>query len=1146
MLTLTAQAQDASSLIVNEIMVSNVDEYVSPAFNFDGWIELYNPTSSTIPLAGLYFSDDANNLKMWHMPSTMDPVPANGYKVVWFGSNDMCTTNGQVELDTDGGTLYLSDANGNLKLSQTYPAGIERVAYARTTDGGTTWGTTSYPTPGKSNNGMVFASKQLAAPVVDLPSQLFTGSLTAKVTIPTGATLRYTTDGTLPTEESTESNGTFNITATTVLRFRLFEDGFLSSRVTTRSYLLKDKNYQLPVVSLVIDPDFLYDDSIGIAVVGKNGRIGFHNNRQPGNFYMDWDRYGNFCYMKDGKEVFNQDVDYTMTGAYSRTLITIGRPSPFKLKGSKEYGGNKNLSYPFFDAKPAIRNRTVIMRNGGNDYDARIKDPIMHTLIQTSGIDIDVQSYQPCHEFINGKYIGVLNMREPSNKHYAYANYGWDDDQMDCFEECIDSAYVQQCGDSQALDKLTTLSASAGNSEVYEEMKQLIDIDEFTNYIAMGLYTRRSDWPHNNIKAFRLHDGGKFRFVPNDLDVAFSTNNPFGQFAGEQYYNFEWMGRQEIKVVTIFLNLLKNDEYRQKFIDTYCIMGGSVFEPTRCDAVIDSLTNKVEAMMQLEGNSCLSSANSFKSSIDANQPTAASLIKNYSPMKLSGTTAQAAVLKSDAPGARLFLDNEEIPTGTFSGNVFKPTKLRAVAPAGYQFVGWLGSVTAATTAILDKGAYWRYYDQGTLTDDAWKEADFSYTSWASGMAPLGYNKSDLKTTISYGSDASNKYPIYYFVRDFNLTHEPTDANEYTLDFIADDGFICYINGQEAGRYNMPTGTSTYATTNAKGDPDTGTLVIPVSLLHSGLNRIAVEVHNCSAGSSDIYWNASIGYRVKDVDANIYSTDSEIALPDGSINLTASYKAMDAAELASEGISPVRVNEVSASNSAYINDYFKKNDWVELYNTTNAAIDLEGMYLSDDTTVPQKYKITKGSSAASTIIPAHGYKVIWCDKLEPMNALHASFKLDGAGGSVSLQAADGSWQDVLTYPAHDGNTTVGRFPDGCNQIYTMTTPTINKANVLSSYAAYLYEGKATGIEQVEMAAPSELKLNHAAGNLMVRTMKTNAVRLTIYMASGQNVLTTTVQVNDGYGSLSVESLSPGFYIAKVSDGSGRTATCKFTR
>ena len=45
-----------SSLIINEIMVSNVDQYLSPSFNFDGWIELYNPSNESINLSGCYFS----------------------------------------------------------------------------------------------------------------------------------------------------------------------------------------------------------------------------------------------------------------------------------------------------------------------------------------------------------------------------------------------------------------------------------------------------------------------------------------------------------------------------------------------------------------------------------------------------------------------------------------------------------------------------------------------------------------------------------------------------------------------------------------------------------------------------------------------------------------------------------------------------------------------------------------------------------------------------------------------------------------------------------------------------------------------------------------------------------------------------------
>ena len=48
-----AQGGDASNLIINEIQVSNIDQYMDPSFNYGGWIELYNPTDEIIYLTGL-------------------------------------------------------------------------------------------------------------------------------------------------------------------------------------------------------------------------------------------------------------------------------------------------------------------------------------------------------------------------------------------------------------------------------------------------------------------------------------------------------------------------------------------------------------------------------------------------------------------------------------------------------------------------------------------------------------------------------------------------------------------------------------------------------------------------------------------------------------------------------------------------------------------------------------------------------------------------------------------------------------------------------------------------------------------------------------------------------------------------------------
>ena len=134
------------ALIVNELMAANVGEVLSPAINFDSWIELYNPGDEAVNLGGMYLSDDASNLKRWQMPRDIGSIPAKGYFVVWLGSNDIKETQANFKLDCDGGTIYLSNAQGQLVTSQEYPEAISHTAWARTSDGGDTWGWTANAT----------------------------------------------------------------------------------------------------------------------------------------------------------------------------------------------------------------------------------------------------------------------------------------------------------------------------------------------------------------------------------------------------------------------------------------------------------------------------------------------------------------------------------------------------------------------------------------------------------------------------------------------------------------------------------------------------------------------------------------------------------------------------------------------------------------------------------------------------------------------------------------------------------------------------------------------------------------------------------------------------------------------------------------
>ena len=193
-------------LYFNELMAANVGEVMSPATNFDSWIELYNPGDDDISLGGMCLSNDIENLKLWQIPASVGSVPAKGFKVVWLGSNDIRSNQAPFKLDCDGGFIYLSDTDGTLIASQSYPIVISHTAYARTTDGGDQWGWTAYPTPEASNATATFASQRLDPPTVSQGSTLFSNTINVKVDIPEGCTLMYTTDGSLPMAPQTDSD----------------------------------------------------------------------------------------------------------------------------------------------------------------------------------------------------------------------------------------------------------------------------------------------------------------------------------------------------------------------------------------------------------------------------------------------------------------------------------------------------------------------------------------------------------------------------------------------------------------------------------------------------------------------------------------------------------------------------------------------------------------------------------------------------------------------------------------------------------------------------------------------------------------------------------------------------------------------------
>lgn len=1153
------------SVIINEIQQSNLDMFLDPSFNFGGWVELYNSTDRTVSLDGLYISDDAADLKKMQLISSRHGViPAKGFLTLWFDHYSRWAPKMMTfKLDCDGGNLYVSNDAGTILSELAYPPAITRTSYARTTDGGNTWNYTDQPTPSATNAASNFASSRLPEPTIDVDAGFFTSPFTAKVNIPAGTTLRYTTDGSTPTLENgeTSKDGSFDISKTTILRLRLFQNKQLASPVVTRSYIYKDKKYSLPVISLVSDNANLNGSDYGIFVKGNgNGRPG-NGQSSPCNWNMDWDREANIEYFDaEGHAVFSQEVGIEAAGGWSRAWT----PHSFNIKANKVYEGLNRMDFQFFDNKPYLRHKALKVRNGGNDNNDRIKDPAIQEVVRTAGLYVETQSYKPVHIFQNGKYIGVQNLREPNNRNYGYANYGIDPDEMDQWKMSPDSGYVQQAGTRDVWEEWYSLAQNASDALAYERIKQIVDIEEYINYMAVELYIAGTDWPKNNIKSFRERSEGssnsRFRFVLFDTDGAFATSNPFTWFQGTQNWTFDQLygvsdlypsGRitGEIEFTTIFLNMLKNDEFKKQFVDQFCIAAGSVFESTRAAEVINQMVAYVNPAMSLEGRSATNSANNVRNYFSSSKPgSLTSSMKSF--LKLG--TSMSTKISSNINEATILINGLQVPTGKFSGALFLPITIQASAPAGYKFVGWRNAEGGKQTNLIAQGTAWTYYDQGSLDGEDWTSADYTTSTWKSGKAPLGYFTSDgnngrgYQTFLDYGGDDNNKYPTYYFRKKINLSTTPKTTDTFTLDWVADDGFVVYVNGLEAGRFLMdktskPT-FSSFADSYAEANPESGSMTLRSTYFQKGSNVIAVEVHNNAANSTDIYWDAALTQTTQ-VTGDFISSEETFELPStGKYNLIATYESLSDSELAESDAHPVKINEVSAANDIYVSELFKKNDWIELYNTTNRAIDVEGMFLSDHLDEPEKWQITASSDNVNTIIPAHGHLIIWADKNAGESQLHADFKLNNEDSClVLLTAADKSWADTLIYCRHDGYHTVGLFPDGGSSLYVMERPTIGQTNVLTTAAVAWNEPKIQHDDDRVTSIADDQLLALTFDGQAITLHAPAAARLDVYTPSGQLVHTARIRPSVPH---SLSTLQRGIYVARATLGDEET-TIKFT-
>ncbi len=138
-----------------------------------------------------------------------------------------------------------------------------------------------------------------------------------------------------------------------------------------------------------------------------------------------------------------------------------------------------------------------------------------------------------------------------------------------------------------------------------------------------------------------------------------------------------------------------------------------------------------------------------------------------------------------------------------------------------------------------------------------------------------------------------------------------------------------------------------------------------------------------------------------------------------------------------GPGQIVVNEYSASNLTFLDDFGRSDDWVELYNTSSNYVDLTGYYLSDNPNNPTKWRFQSG------FIPPNGRVLVWCSgkDISSGTVFHASFRLSQLKPEyVLLSDTAGNVLEAHLMERTQGGHSRGRITDGANLWGLFETPT----------------------------------------------------------------------------------------------------------
>ena len=757
-----------NKLIITEIATSNDFQFVDKFGDSSPWVEIFNDSEKPVSL--LDYSITIADQERWIFPDVS--INSKEYLVIWATGKSGVQDYGEIfanfTLEPIPFTLKLVAAEGHLvskidvpKLTLNSSFGVMRGSMRKFCH-------YAVPSPGGENINNCFKGTDLGKPEISHSSGFYQEPLLISFKkTDRKQTLIYTTDGTFPSLEtnpestkiyskpflvSSPSKKTPNLSLieTTSHKLPTVTDSRLYYGVPPKNEVYLDfatpirvraidgvesvsilfigrelVRNTLPVISIVLDPDYLFDYENGIYVAGKTYDEWALDQIQQGvdlsqiepwqvsaNYNergLSWERPNldflnsiTFDFCEVGGECLYQDkIGIRIHGNISRSYSQ----KSLRLYARKRYGDG-SFNYNFLENKRDVSQDKYILRNSGDDNNKLLfRDGFLQSLV--SDFQIETQGFRPTVLFINGEYWGIHNMRDYYDEKFLSNKYNLDEESLnilDVNEFANDSsrqAFEEWENFIQGLDSLTKTSSQF---EAY--VSREIDIESFYDFLIVNIFFANEDSIWNNAKWWQYSTDnpdpnvavrdGKWRWMVSDLDRA--GFNPEINLMTTRLSAVERDRLKPLDTLHILFNaMMENPQLKALFISRFTDHINFTFNESRVLAELGVLVEMLESEIPdhrerwtklYEWNDNIELLKQFIS-LRPNWQLAhlQNRFNLADPVKIS--------ISVDSAKSKVYLNSNQIPSegsSIFEGYYFPDQELGLWAETlnGYEFLYWSG------------------------------------------------------------------------------------------------------------------------------------------------------------------------------------------------------------------------------------------------------------------------------------------------------------------------------------------------------------------------------------------------------------------------------------------------------------------------